>query len=316
MADEAHVILQELKRVASELGRAPTREEFREKGQISDRQLRRVFGGFTAALHAAGLQSAVERPKRLKPQEALRAPLEDTLSLRPPSLLTPLPTYRKTAFAGDLHFPFACVDAISAFYQFLTEYKPDRVVQLGDLFDMMAHSRFPRSLNAYSPDEEFSLGRRMAEGFWETVGKIVPEAERVQLLGNHDMRPMLRVYEALPAQEGWVRKAFQDAFTFPGVRTVYDARQEVFFEDYFAIHGYKSKLGEHRDHALMNVVCAHTHTGGVAYRQIRGKSLWELNAGYLGDPESKALGYTPQKLSKWTKGWAAVDAWGPRFIAL
>jgi hypothetical protein len=65
---------------------------------------------------------------------------------------------------------------------------------------------------------------------------------------------------------------------------------------------------------LMSCAVGHSHVGGVAYRSIQGKVLFELNAGLLGDPEAKGLSYTPQKLTRWTLGWGFIDQLGPRFI--
>lgn len=54
----------------------------------------------------------------------------------------------------------------------------------------------------------------------------------------------------------------------------------------------------------------------MSFKRIGGKTLYELNAGYLGDPESKALSYTPTKITNWTLGWGYIDEDGPRFVAL
>ena len=110
---------------------------------------------------------------------------------------------------------------------------------------------------------------------------------------------------------------FADMMSFDGVETILDSRQELMLPgDVMVVHGYKSKIGEHRDHALYNAVCGHQHTGGVVYRQIRGRVLWELNAGLAGDPEAKGLTYGAQKINSWTLGFGFLDEYGPRFIPL
>ena len=65
---------------------------------------------------------------------------------------------------------------------------------------------------------------------------------------------------------------------------------------------------------LSNIVVGHSHIGGVTYRNIGNKIVWELNSGYCGDPDSKALSYRLMKLTKWTHGFGFVDEFGPRFI--
>jgi hypothetical protein len=136
-----------------------------------------------------------------------------------------------------------------------------------------------------------------------------------QICGNHDARPLKRILEVYPEAEDWVKKMFAEMMTFPGVETILDTRQELVLPgDVMVIHGYKSKLGEHRDHMLFNAVCGHQHTGGVVYKNLRGRTLWELNAGLAGDPEAKGLTYTPQRITSWTLGFGWLDEYGPRFI--
>lgn len=67
---------------------------------------------------------------------------------------------------------------------------------------------------------------------------------------------------------------------------------------------------------LMNTVRGHDHVGGVSFRQIHGKTIWELDAGLAGDYDSKAMSYMPQKMTKQTQGFANIDVYGPRFIPI
>jgi hypothetical protein len=105
--------------------------------------------------------------------------------------------------------------------------------------------------------------------------------------------------------------------TFEGVKTLHDPREELKLPgNVDVIHGYLGRLGDHRNYTLTNVVHGHTHTGGVVFRQVAGRVLWELDCGLAGDMESKALSYTPQKSTKHTLGWGFLDEYGPRFIPL
>ena len=45
-------------------------------------------------------------------------------------------------------------------------------------------------------------------------------------------------------------------------------------------------------------------------------TIVEVNAGYLGDPAVKVLGYTPTKISHWTHGVSQGDDLGPQFVPL
>jgi len=114
--------------------------------------------------------------------------------------------------------------------------------------------------------------------------------------------------------EHWIEKYFEELFTYPGVETIFDSRQELLFDDVLIFHGYRGAVNAHRDYTLLNCITGHTHVGGTSFRRIRGQVLWELKTGYAGDPEAKGLTYTPQKTTHWTHGFGYVWAWGPQFI--
>lgn len=280
-----------------------------------------AFGTFTQAIIAAGLQPVREKKSKkhklvlnrdltTELQKYKAEPCVDVLSRRPMWRSD----FKRTAVIGDTHFPFVHVDCMTAFYEFLERHKPERVVQIGDLYDMFSHGKFPRSMNVYTPEQEYRVGRKMAEDMWRTIGGIAPNAERFQLFGNHDARPLKRLMESYPEGEMWFD--IKPAMQFDGVTTQSDFRNEIVFDNFYLHHGYLSSPGAHRDATLMNAVVGHSHMGGVFYRNSRFGILWELNAGYMGDPHAKALSYTPQKMTRWTHGWGYIDEYGPRFCAL
>jgi hypothetical protein len=114
--------------------------------------------------------------------------------------------------------------------------------------------------------------------------------------------------------EGELFFSIDKYYKFDGVQMHMDARTPLELDGVLFTHGHYSRLGDHRDYNLQSTVCGHSHLGGVTLRQIRGQVLFEMNAGYMGDPDSKALAYTPTKIVKWTKGWGWIDQWGARFI--
>lgn len=104
-------------------------------------------------------------------------------------------------------------------------------------------------------------------------------------------------------------------YTFPGVKLTVDPREELELDGVFFHHGYITKLGGNRDFMNACSVTGHSHRAGVAFRTIwGGHQIWELNAGTLGDPQSKGLSYTPQKHHHQTLGLGWIDRFGPRFI--
>lgn len=317
--DQTHQIVSELKRLAGELGRAPRRDELEDlKCAFSKHSILSVFGTYTEALKAAGLdKKSVRDQKRQKLKTLFAADIKDAPRIKPESIKVESGP-KKIMVMGDTHFPFQCDSTLTAFFQRMDEFKPDVVIQIGDLYDMLAHSKFPRSLNQYNPKQEMDMGRSCAEQFWRATKSIVPNAQCFQILGNHCVRPMKRIIESYPEGENFVAPAFREFFRFDGVETIHDIRQELIIDGIVFIHGYMSSLGQHRDFNLMNVVAGHSHQAGVVYRNTPRGILFEANAGYAGDPTSKALGYTPQRLTRWTKSFLEIekifDVWQPRVI--
>ena len=317
-SDLKHRLLAEVKQIASELGKAPTRDEFRKHSKLGERAYQRVFGGFSILLQAAGLKKSLDN---FNPNDIFRAPVEHREVCSNSTIVS---KNNKILVLGDTHFPWVSVDALSAVYQFIDQ-NPDitLVIQLGDLYDMFSWAKFPRSHLIYAPNQELEVGRKMAEEMWTTIRRMLPKARLVQILGNHDIRPIKKCLELAPELEPFLQ--FKQIFQFSGVELVEDVREPFKVDGISFIHGHLSGLGAHARKYLRSVVCGHTHRGGVATIPMgedggegpdAPRTLFELNAGFLGDPLSRPLSYRPTKINEWTIGFGYIDEWGPRFIPL
>lgn len=216
---------------------------------------------------------------------------------------------KRIAILGDTHFPFAHFQTIFHFLDFIQEFQPDYVFQIGDLFDFYSWSRFAKKVT--DPEWELKEGRRFAEWFWSEVKKRCPNTKCVQLLGNHCLRPINRVIEKCPELLPFLKWEF--AFKFEGVKTVFDTRAEFSIDGINFTHGHR-KQGTHMLENMMSCVHGHTHTGTVIYKTFRNNLIWELDVGYAADPESEALAYPPKAYVNWTHGFGVIDEHGPRFI--
>ena len=312
---DLHDLVVKLKELTQELGRKPTKEQFMERMGITRHILDARFGGWHKILAAADMQPD-PRNKKLTNEYLFGASVSDVLDSYEPVNFCSKKTKSKILVIGDTHFPFHNQKCLNAIYKFNKDLKPDYIVQVGDLLDLYAHSKFPRSQNIDKPEEEEREGRKAAEKMWETLLKDNPSAKCFQLFGNHDLRPAKRVLESLPTMEHVVRRYYKELMTFPGVTTIEDYRQELIIDGIVFHHGYRSQLGSHRDYVLRNFVCGHSHKGGVVYKRLRDEIIWELNAGFAGDADSKVLAYTAQKIHDQTLGWGFIDEYGPRFISL
>lgn len=191
------------------------------------------------------------------------------------------------------------------------------IVQVGDLRDWYSASRFTRKVNLFTPKQEDEWATYYSQLFWETLNRDLPNAEKHQLLGNHCIRPVARVLEKAPEFEEDMIRLLHERYTFEGVKTTYDPREELDVGGVRFIHGYLSQLGAHAKFNQMPVVCGHTHRGGVIPIPMHDTVSFELNAGYLADASHPALSYTMQKkATNWTLGFGVIDHDGPRFISL
>jgi hypothetical protein len=224
--------------------------------------------------------------------------------------------YDKIIVVGDTHFPFCHPTKLEKAIQHIQSCKltsKSFIIQIGDLYDFYSQTRFARNHCIYTPDQELKLGTQMADSFWAKINKVHPDVKKIQIKGNHDMRPVKRLLEQCPE----LAPFFQDKplFEFEGVETVHESDQEVLIKDIVFQHGY-TKHGAHMAANLMNTAHGHTHRGGTWFMNLRGKVIWELDAGYLGDPESTPLKYRERRWNTWTHGIGEIEANVPRFIPL
>lgn len=309
---DQHELISEVLRLAQELGKTPSRDEFSKNVKGGRNAVERSFGSYSTFLQAAGL-GPYQAPKITN--EIFNRDIRRHLESYEPREQKEIEPYQRTLFVPDIHFPFAHQKTLEKIYRFAEKEKPEVVVQVGDLYDSYSHSKFPRSHNIFTPREETELARKQAETFWSEIAKAAPDSKKYQLCGNHDARMLKRILEVYPGAEDWIVKMLEELMSFQGVKTILDAREELMLPGEVAcIHGFRSQTGQHRDYLMHNVVAGHLHIGNVSFRQMRGRVLWELNCGLAGDPESKGLSYTPTKITNWTLGWGWLDQYGPRFV--
>lgn len=217
---------------------------------------------------------------------------------------------------GDTHFPFAHRPTINKFLRYVKAAQPTHVVQMGDLYDFYSYGRFPGP-RLMTPQEELRKGRRMGEQFWSAVHDVAPRAHKVQLVGNHDIRPLKQLERKYP--ELLEMFDLSPVLTFDGVETWWDvkdfARQSPYWiGDVAYFHGYASGRGRHSSFMHANVVTGHTHKGHFTPHALMGnRSYWELNVGLAGDPRLRSFGYTPNKVTGWTLGFGEVHEMGGAF---
>lgn len=218
---------------------------------------------------------------------------------------------KRVLVIGDVHAPFTCIDTLTFIYQYCSTFKPDVIVQMGDLYEAMSWSKFPHPI-IMTPKQELEEGRQLAENMWRNLQKIAPKAQCYQLFGNHDSRVHKRILETLPQLDGIF--SFRDYLSFKKVTTLMDDKDVLNIDNAIYHHSWWSKLGDGLNHFIgYNVVSAHTHRGGTFFKKIQGEVYWELNAGFCADDTQRPLQYGNTRTNFWTRGCGSIDEYGPRF---
>jgi predicted phosphodiesterase len=220
---------------------------------------------------------------------------------------------------GDTHFPYTDADGIKKVIAAAKATKPTYIVQMGDLFDQYAFSKYPTNPNYGTPKAELDAAIKDATKMWADLQRAAPAAKCYQLLGNHDVRLSKRIAEKLPELCGTGLVRLADCYQFEGVETQQSDRDvlelRVNDEPVAFHHGWLSKLGDHVKYFGQSCVVGHSHSPGVVYHRRHNAAHFELNAGYLGNPRSHVFSYGATA-QKWTRAYASIDMYGPRVVAL
>lgn len=230
----------------------------------------------------------------------------------------------KILCVGDTHFPFAKPSYVKRTIEWAKRNKPDVIIQIGDLYDNYAFSKYTKVVNYMTPEQELRRGRKLAEKMWTDLHIAVPKAVLYQMMGNHCARIIKRVLERLPALDMRIKLKDQTnklhnidrLFEFPHVTSLLDYKAELKLNGITFVHGFKGNIGDHVKYFQNNVVAGHLHRGGIVYHRIKNKTCWEMNCGFLGDEKALPFQYGETKTTNWTPGFGIIDDLGPRFVHL
>jgi hypothetical protein len=241
-----------------------------------------------------------------RPQEMLR-----------PHKAAPISVSRGlTVVIGDTHFPFHSKAWLSWVLDFIAEAQPDNVVQVADLYDGYAFSKYPRSLNVMTPNAEVDLGRQYAAFMWSEIQRLAPGARCYQLHDsedNHGHRANKRALEFFASAERFIEDAVRELHCFDGVTTPTDLRGDLEIDGVVYQHG-RFKFGAHARINRKNTVIGHLHKGAVTFEQD-GRA-WEMCVGWGGDVRQEPFSYAGKRRAHGTTlGLGVVDGYGPRFVA-
>lgn len=222
---------------------------------------------------------------------------------------------------GDVHSPYLSQSMAKQVIEFVGDFKPTHIVQIGDLYDQYNYGKYPKNPNVDTPKAEDDRGYFLAKEFWTGLSQASPVSCKYQLKGNHCVRVYKKALEKAPELAQAAKDYLDKMFQFKGVRTLADDRSELCINGILFIHGYLANPGDHVKNNWRSTVVGHSHRGGVVYRRYENKTLFELNCGHIADDSELPFAYTPQRTTFWTPGFGTIETLkngvvAPRFIPL
>lgn len=217
----------------------------------------------------------------------------------------------------DVHLPWTSWQRIEEFAAHIKADKKKKsndvsIVQLGDLIDAMAWSRYPKGPDAPNAQLEWD----QTEIAVDRLHKLLPEM--TVLLGNHCIRPIKKAVEAqLPRQ---LIKGLHEVFDTPkwkwhiGSRA-YEKNGIVYLHgDEFPISPSNPGLAASR--LGKSIVFGHTHQASISYVNIFEKSIFALNAGCIIDENAVCFQYSAKNPRRCWQGYGKIVDGVPSLIPL
>jgi predicted phosphodiesterase len=220
-----------------------------------------------------------------------------------------------TLILPDVHLPYEDKHAIDSVLDLVAEEQPERIIQIGDLLDMKAPSRWTKGKAEeyiHSVRDEAEAG----EKFWRSLREASDKAEILWLYGNHEAR--LRDYTVTyaPALATIVPSAAELMKTKDYRVTVVNRQPYELAPGVAAIHGklLASQAGMSARKEMLrhnkSIVQGHSHRLGIIY-ETTDRTRFALEAGWLGDISAATYLDFPG-LANWQAGFGYLYSDGDR----
>lgn len=218
----------------------------------------------------------------------------------------------KVLVISDTHYPFAHKNHLKFLRNLRDEYKPDKVVHIGDVVDLHSLSRFLHDPDGFSCGKEWEETVKSLEGIYREFPDVT------WILGNHCARPYRKAVdvgmspsmvkpleEIYNAPKGWMVES----------ETIIDSVLYTHGEGAGGVTGWQNFSVKQN----MSTVFGHFHgVGGVRYHQNRlGQQLFSMCVGCLVDENSYAMAYGKHMAVRPMLGAGVVtDGWCAEFVPM
>lgn len=213
-------------------------------------------------------------------------------------------------FISDMHIPYEhpnCMEFLAAIKK---TYKPNLVVNLGDLTDWHSISFHPKDPDLLSPGEELSALKKKVK----RLEAMFPEM--VIIGSNHGDLPLRKLKDAgLPTN---FLRPYNDIYgvgkgwTFVDDLTLVDGKETI-----YVAHGISKDAVKVAAQRGVHHICGHYHTEFcVDYVSNPRNLLWGVNSGCLINREALAFAYGKLTLDRPIIGTTVVSFGTPILIPM
>lgn len=223
---------------------------------------------------------------------------------------------QKTFVLPDLQIPYMDWAFARRMLRVIRAYKPDKVVQIGDLIDLPEVSRWTKgSAGEYALTLQSSLDQ--THEFLTQVRKAAPNAAIHIKEGNHDERLEKYIKQYAPGIRGLRSSFLPDQLRLDELGILYERKPFFITPDVLALHGHerayssisgKYELERIRQHGV-SVVTGHTHTPvlvttaqAVGFNQ---RHMWGMNVGHAMDVSK--VGYVGDGYLNWCQAFGIIE---------
>lgn len=198
---------------------------------------------------------------------------------------------KKWFYFSDMQIPHQDQRAVNLAFQVMKWFRPDVVVNIGDLADGTGTSRWADG----TTEEVLSSILSETEGvkdYWTRVKNAAPKARLIWTLGNHDIRAIDYVDKKAPALKELITYDTLWDVTNLGIELYgYDSPPQVRMGDIWLHHGVA--ISKHAGDSVradienwgVSIVRGHSHRAGTFARtwELREETLWGYEIGHLMD---------------------------------
>jgi len=212
----------------------------------------------------------------------------------------------KVLILPDTHAPYCDWDFLKEIKQFAKTYKPDIIVQMGDLIDAKAWSRFPKDPDDLCPEAEW-INTVCAVDRLRAIFPVM-----TVLCGNHDSRIMKKAMEVgLPRQIVGELKQYFDTPKW----TWHLSPTPLQIDGVAYVHGDELNCPTNLLNARYgrSVVKAHSHQASLHIQHLFDRETFSMEVGWLGDANTNVIRYAAKNPGKCVSAFATVtDGKAPR----